>query len=95
MVNVLTWIEAHGGEAMAAYYIFSAAIGNLEAPDATSSKGYRWFYGFSNTLAANLKRAFATKLPSGALNTAENAAKEPAVIKIPAAPADALPLDKP
>ena len=59
------------------YYVASAAIGALQAPDATSSKFYRWFYSFANTFAANVTRAFATKLPSGALNTAENAAKEP------------------
>ena len=62
---------------LGSFWVFSAAIGSMPAPDANSGKGYRWFYGFANTLAANVTRAFATKLPSGALNTAENAAKEP------------------
>ena len=62
---------------LGAYYVASAAVGALQAPDANSSAFYRWLYVFANTLAANVTRAFGTKLPSGALNTAENAAKEP------------------
>jgi len=45
------------------YYVLSAAIGNLPMPDATSGKGYRWFFGFSNALAANVARAMASRLP--------------------------------
>lgn len=45
------------------YYVMSAAIGSLPSPDAESHKFYRWFFQFSNTLAGNLSRALASKLP--------------------------------
>lgn len=69
-----------------AYYVSSAAVGALQAPDASSGKFYRWLYVFMNTLAANVTRAFATKLPNGAPNTAENAAMQQAVPVPPAGP---------
>ena len=39
------------------YYVISAGIGALEAPDSTSGKGYRWFFKFANMVAANFSRA--------------------------------------
>jgi hypothetical protein len=69
--------------ALLAYYFSSAFLGSLEAPDATSSKLYRFLFTFANTFAANLVRAFATKLPSGAVNTAQNAAIEPPTVTLP------------
>ena len=76
------WIQTHGVYALLIYYALSAAVGALEAPDKSSGKFYRWFYSFVNAFAANLFRAFRTKLPSGALNTPENAAVEPVLVPV-------------
>jgi hypothetical protein len=46
------------------YLVASAAIGALEAPTPTSSQFYRWFFKFSNLLAANVTRAFSAKAGS-------------------------------
>ncbi len=43
------------------YHIGSAFVGALEMPDTTSSKWYRFFFRFTNTLAANYARASAEK----------------------------------
>lgn len=40
----------------AAYHVFSAAIDSLEPPDEKCGKFYRWFYKFTNKLAANYSR---------------------------------------
>ena len=48
------------------YYVCSAAIGSMPMPDAQSGKGYRWLFGFLNTLAANVTRALASRLPKDA-----------------------------
>lgn len=79
---LVNWIQTHGLYALLIYYGLSASIGALEAPDKNSGKFYRWFYSFVNTFAANLFRAFRTKLPSGALNTPENAAQEPVLVPV-------------
>ena len=50
--------------AVGGYYLFSAAVGALPMPDATSHKFYRWLFQFSNTLSANIARAWASKLPA-------------------------------
>ena len=42
---------------LVAYWLLSAAVGSLPAPDESSSKGYRWFFAFANTVAANVSRA--------------------------------------
>jgi hypothetical protein len=39
------------------YHVLSAAVSSLEAPDPDSGKFYRWFFSFSNKLAANYSRA--------------------------------------
>lgn len=67
MNNLLALIRAHPTlVAFGVYYVLSAAIGSLPMPDATSGKGYRWFFGFANTLAANVTRALASRLPKDA-----------------------------
>ena len=48
---------------ISAYWVFSAAVGALPAPEEGSSKFYRWFFSFANTLAANVTRAFSSKIP--------------------------------
>jgi ABC-type uncharacterized transport system permease subunit len=39
------------------YFMFSAAVGAMAMPDATSSKRYRFWFRFLNRLAGNLDRA--------------------------------------
>lgn len=48
------------------YHVASAFVGSLEMPDATSGKFYRFFFAFSNRLAANYARASASNGPAGA-----------------------------
>jgi len=48
---------------VAAYWTFAAAIGALEAPTEKSGAFYRWAFKFLNTLAANVTRAFSSKIP--------------------------------
>jgi hypothetical protein len=45
------------------YWVFSAAVGALEKPTDKSGSFYRWAFQFLNTLAGNLSRAFASKIP--------------------------------
>jgi hypothetical protein len=57
-------IQAHPTiSALLAYYIASAFVGSLPAPDVSSSMFYRFVFKFMNTLAANLTRAYSSKLP--------------------------------
>ena len=59
---IFDWITAHPAlSLLAAYYIFSAATGALPIPDKDSHFFYRWFFGFTNTLSANIARAYAAK----------------------------------
>ncbi|MDP9267246.1 MAG: hypothetical protein M3P27_02840 [Acidobacteriota bacterium] len=46
-----------------AYWTFSSAVGALVSPKPTSSDFYRWAFTFLNTLAGNISRAFASKIP--------------------------------
>jgi len=64
MTTIWAYLAAHQTiVALVAYYTISAAIGSLPMPDNTSSKFYRWFFQFSNTISANIARAWASKLP--------------------------------
>jgi len=64
MTQLLSYISAHQTLfALAGYYVLSAGVGSLPMPDASSGKFYRWFFQFSNTLGANITRAYASKLP--------------------------------
>lgn len=40
-----------------ALWVFSAAVGGMNVPDARSSPTYQWLYRFMHLLAANLDRA--------------------------------------
>ena len=65
MTSLILFVKTHPTMVtLALYYILSAAVGSLPMPDSTSHKFYRWFFQFSNTLAANVTRAYASKLPS-------------------------------
>lgn len=76
MTNLIVFMKAHPTALiLGLYYVMSAAIGSLPMPDADSHKFYRWFFQFANTLAANVTRAYASKLPS----TSSEEKKPPAV----------------
>jgi len=63
MATIWTYVAAHQTMfALGSYYVLSAAIGSMPMPDTTSSKFYRWFFQFSNTISANIARAWASKL---------------------------------
>jgi len=64
MATIWQYVLAHQTlVSLGGYYLFSAAVGSLPMPDATSHKFYRWFFQFSNTISANISRAWASKLP--------------------------------
>jgi hypothetical protein len=77
---MFNWIQHHGTESLLIFWVVSAFFSSIPAPDANSTQAYRQFYKFANTFAANLTRAFATLLPSGRLNTPQNAANEAEVL---------------
>lgn len=67
MNGIILFAKAHPTAlALGAYYVMSAAIGSLPMPDTSSHVFYRWFFSFANTLAANVTRAFANRLPPAA-----------------------------
>jgi len=51
MTNPHVWIV------VCAYWLFSAFVGALEAPDQNSSKLYRFVFRFLHLLAGNVNRA--------------------------------------
>jgi len=54
------------------YYVFSAAVGAMEAPVAEDSHAYRFWFRFLNRLAANWTRAaVALKVPGAQANEQE------------------------
>lgn len=69
MSQIWAYLQLHPGIVAAltglGYHIMSAFIGSLEMPDTTSSKLYRFFFNFSNLLAANYSRAKASQGPAG------------------------------
>ena len=68
MTGIIVFIKLHPTTfALGAYYLMSAAVGALPMPDATSHVFYKWFFTFSNTLAANVTRAFSAKLPGASV----------------------------
>lgn len=69
MTAIWTYLAAHQTiSILVTYYILSAAVGSLPMPDIASGKFYRWFFGFSNALGANLARVWASKLPKDEAN---------------------------
>jgi hypothetical protein len=47
--------------AVAAYWVFSAAVSAMPPPN--GGKGYQWAYAFLHTIAGNLDKTFASKIP--------------------------------
>jgi hypothetical protein len=61
MATIWAYVVAHQTLfTLGAYMILSSAVGSLPMPDNTSGKFYRWFFQFSNTVAANLSRVSAS-----------------------------------
>lgn len=46
-----------------AYWVFSAFVGGMPAPESGDSKAYRWAFQSLNILASNVTRAFSSKIP--------------------------------
>jgi hypothetical protein len=64
MSGIITFIQQHPTVfSLIAFYVSSAFIGSLPAPEVNSSQFYRFMFQFLNTLGANLTRAFSSKLP--------------------------------
>ena len=67
MNSLILLIKAHPTMVtMGGYYVLSAAIGSLPMPDGSSNTFYKWFFAFANAVAANVTRAYASKLPASA-----------------------------
>lgn len=49
--------------AVAAYWLFSAAVSSMPDPSEKSSSGYTWFWKFTHIIAGNLNNAFGGKVP--------------------------------
>ena len=49
--------------AVAAYWIFSAAVSAMPEPDAQSHPGYLWLYRFAHTIAGNITTVFGSRIP--------------------------------
>lgn len=62
MSDYLSWVNAHGIEVMAAWYIFSAFVSSLPSPiepqglTKGSSALYKFTFSFMHTLAGSLGR---------------------------------------
>jgi hypothetical protein len=65
MTGLITFIKLHPTAfVLGLYYFVSAFVGSLPMPGADSSMFYRFFFQFANTLAANVMRAYSSKLPA-------------------------------
>jgi hypothetical protein len=65
MTGLIAFIKSHPTAfVLGLYYFASAFVGSLPMPAANSSMLYRFFFQFSNTLAANVMRAYSSKLPA-------------------------------
>lgn len=59
---------------VATLWVFSAAVGAMNAPTQESRRGYQWVYRFAHLLAANLDRA-------GLMNTMQNSMSDTSTSK--------------
>jgi len=61
---MLEFISQHQfGIAVAAYWLFSAAVSSLPEPMPGGSAAYLWLYRFCHTTAGNITTAFGSKIP--------------------------------
>jgi hypothetical protein len=51
------------GIAVAAYWLFSAAVSSLPEPAAAANPVYMWLYRFCHTVAGNIMTAFGSRIP--------------------------------
>src|SRR5437588_8802813 len=51
------------GLAVAAYWIYSAAVSALPDPAPGGSPAYLWLYRFSHTIAGNITTVFSSRIP--------------------------------
>ncbi len=71
MAKLTQFIVAHWpvivatGVTLSSYHIGSAFVDTLPMPNTSSSQFYRWFFGFTNRMAANYNRAKAANGPAG------------------------------
>lgn len=63
----MNFIQTHYWALPAAMFIVSAAVSNLPAPDSTSGKGYRWFYGTAHMVVGNIGDVITAVKPGAAL----------------------------
>ena len=62
---LIALIQAHSvGFTLAAYWLFSAAVGAMPAPTDKQGAFYHWAFGFLNTLAGSISRAVTNKFPT-------------------------------
>ncbi len=67
---MLAWVNSHGLELMAAYFLFNALISGMPEPTASSSTGYMWLFRSLHTLGGNLDKIVASNhLPAGSVDT--------------------------
>jgi hypothetical protein len=87
MSSIIAFLQAHQTiSTLVAYYIASAFIGSLPAPEVGSSQFYRFIFAFLNTLGANLSRAYSSKLPVAAAQATGLADAQEAQGQIPNPP---------
>ena len=61
----MNFIEAHQAIfALGSYFLFSAIVGGMPDPTATSSTGYQWMFKTLHLLAGNITAAFQSKYPN-------------------------------
>lgn len=84
----MDFIHAHPFVLVLSWWVFSAATGSLPAPTAQSSPFYQWAFKFLNTLAANIARAYGTRvenspnfLPAVDLHLSKQARSDPVECK--------------
>lgn len=59
----MTFIDQHQAIfALGAYFLFSAIVGGMPDPTATSSTGYQWIFKTLHLLAGNITAAFQSKV---------------------------------
>ncbi len=56
-------ITQHPMGALAAFYVFSAAVSSMPEPVATSGRFYVWLYHFTHVLSGDLSQYIGSRTP--------------------------------
>ncbi len=56
-------IMQHPIACVVGYFLYSAIVGGMPAPEATDGRGYQWLYRSSHIIAGNLTTAVSTRFP--------------------------------